>query len=337
MHVLRQRIRWAALTSVAATLVLVLRPSAAPALVLVGLLCAFPSLVRAWRSASGTALRPAILWAGVAVVLAAISQVVALAEPFSEGRPGAGQFVYLSTLAAFATLMSVLNARTPGTGAWAILMAMLVVIFLVPWLEGSGLVREGNGWDRLRLSPPWTIFYALIVLAGVTNYLPTRFGLAALVVAVGFFAEYLGLTRVNWSREVRGVIWTVVPLTWATAIWLADLVTTRHTPQRTSLDRLWAWFRDAWGVVWALRVLERFNRAAEAARWPFRLSWHGVAPLPGSEGVAPEIPPSAAATLAGLLRRFASSERLEAVMRGQIGEAATATPSGPLVGSDALD
>jgi hypothetical protein len=76
---------------------------------------------------------------------------------------------------------------------------------------------------------------------------------------------------------------------------------------------MWGWFRDAWGVVWALRVQERFNRAAETAGWPIRLAWHGVVPV-GSDGPV-EIPPEAAATLAGLLRRFATAQRIEEAAR----------------------
>lgn len=288
-------------------------PSLAPPLALVGLLGAILPIARGWRAARGTALRPALAWAAISLGLAALSQVVAMAEPVESGRPGSGQVVYLATLAAFAALISVLNARSPGGGAWAILMALLVVVFLVPWLEGSGLVREGDGWDRLRLTPPWTIFYGLLVVAGVTNFLPTRFALAAVWVGVGFVAEYLGLTRSDWSHATRGRVWTAVPLCFALAAWFADLETLRSVPVPPGLGRLWAWFRDAWGVVWALRVKERFNRAAESSGWPIRLTWHGVAPV-DSDG-PPEIPPDAAATLAGLLRRFATAERIEEAAR----------------------
>jgi len=286
------------------------RPDAAPALVLAGLAWAVVPLVRAWRGAKGTALRPAIVWASLAIALAVGSQAMALTEPFESGRPKAGQLIYLSTLAAFATLISVLNARKPGGGAWAILMGMLVVVFLIPWLEGLGLVREGNGWDRLRLTPPWTIFYGLLVIAGVTNFAPTRFGSAALLMAIGFVTEYVGLTQTGFSHEFRGRLWSAVPLCWASTAWVANSESLRHQPDLTSLDRLWAWFRNHWGVVWALRVQERFNRAAESARWPIRLTWHGVVSTAGLPGEPAEIPSAAMATLAGLLRRFATPETL---------------------------
>ena len=292
-----------------AAIALAFRSDRAAALTLAGLAGAALPLVRAWRATRGTALRPALVWASIAMAMAGLSQVVALGETFDSGRPMAGQVVYLTTLATFAALISVLNARTPGGGAWAILMAMLVVVFLVPWLEGSGLVREGGGWDRLRLTAPWTIFYGLIVVAGVTNFLPTRLAPAAVWVGVALVAEYLGLTRADWSHATRGCLWTAVPLCLALAAWFADVETLRSSPFPPGFGRLWAWFRDAWGVVWALRVQERFNRAAERSGWPIRLTWHGA--VSTEDDRPPPTPDGAEATLAGLLRRFATADRID--------------------------
>ncbi len=294
---------------IGAAIALALRSNLAPTLALVGLLGSVLPMARAWRAASGSALRPALAWAAIALGLAGLSQVVALTEPFETGRPLAGQVVYLATLATFAALISVLNARSPGGGAWAILMALLVVVFLVPWLEGAGLVREGGGWDRLRLTAPWTIFYGLLVIAGVTNFLPTRLAATAVWIGVGFVAEYLGLTRADWSHAARGRVWTAVPLCLALAAWFADVETLRPSPSPPGFGRLWAWFRDGWGVVWALRVQERFNRAAESSGWTIRLTWHGAVSTENDD--PPPIPPEAEATLAGLLRRFASAARLD--------------------------
>jgi hypothetical protein len=276
------------------------------------LACGFIPLARAWKATRGTALRPALIWAGITLGLSLASELTVFSEPLNSGRPLGGQIAYLSTIAAFATLISVLNARTPGSGAWGILMVMLVVVFLVPWLEGGGLVREGNGWDRLRLTAPWTIFYGLLVIAGVTNFLPTRFGSAAAVLGLGFVLEFLGLTRADWSHETKGLIWTAVPLCWACSAWLADIDSHRRPTTQPGLERLWWWFRNGWGVVWALRVQERFNKAAESARWPFRLTWHGVVSIQTESSTPFEIPDAAEATLAGLLRRFAERDVIEA-------------------------
>src|SRR5262249_39141232 len=151
-------------------------------------------LIAAWRAAEGTALRPAVVWGFVAMALGVAAEGAALFEPAAGGRPAAGHLAYFCAPAVLAALISVLNARGPGGGAWGVLMALLVLVFLIPWLEGPGLGRAPGALARLRLDNPWTLFYGLLVLAGVTNYLPTRFGPAAAWLGLGLGLEYLGLT-----------------------------------------------------------------------------------------------------------------------------------------------
>jgi hypothetical protein len=290
---------------------LFLAPDRAPTAVALGLVTATWPLAWAWRGARGTALRSSVVWAWVAVVLGVASQALASVEPLGSGRPGAGHLAYLSVLATLAALISVLNARSPGGGAWAILMALLVVVFLIPWLEAPGLARHADGLTRLRLDAPWSLFYGLLVLAGVTNYLPTRYGPSAVWLASGFLLEYLGLARNDWSLARRGVLWSAVPWTLAVAVWVAEWRSRRTAGTPSRLGATWFWFRDHWGVVWALRVQERFNRAAESAHWPSRLSWYGVVPAEGGPGPAAADPEAAEVTLKGLLRRFATPSRID--------------------------
>ncbi|MDR3636264.1 MAG: hypothetical protein P4L84_20850 [Isosphaeraceae bacterium] len=274
---------------------------------------AYP-LLRAWRGARGTALRAAVIWAVLATGLAIASQILAALEPVASGRPLAGHVAYLAVLATLATLISVLNARTPGGGAWAILMALLVLVFLIPWLEAPGLARRAHGLERLRLDAPWTLFYGLVVLAGVTNYLPTRYGRAGFCLAVGFVAEYLGLTHRPIGLPRGVLLASGFPWALALALWTADRCSRQEPPARSRLEATWLWFRDHWGVVWALRVQERFNRTAEVQGWPVRLGWFGVAPEPGMElATPPEVSEAAESTLRGLLRRFAEPARIDAV------------------------
>ena len=172
-----------------------------------------------------------------------------------------------------------LNARAPGGRVWAGLMAVLVLVFLIPWLEGPWRMRRAGGLTLLHLDAPWTIFYWLLVVVGVTNYLPTRFGAAAVWLALGFLLEYLGLTRDDWpaSRRARPVVVVVLDAGRRGVVGVRG-VPARAPAARTDLERLWFWFRDLWGVVWALRILERFNRTAELKGWPVRLGWFGLEP-----------------------------------------------------------
>jgi hypothetical protein len=240
-----------------------------------------------------------------------LSEVAAGFEPLSRGRPVAGHLAYLCTLTALAGLISVFNARSPGAGAWAVLNALLVVVFLIPWLETLGLGRDHSGLARLRLAAPWSIFYALLVAAGVTNYLPTRFGPAAFWLAIGFTSEGAGLVSSVDQTAWRAMLWPVGPWTIAGAAAAAESRARTRPSAANDLDRTWLWFRDAWGVVWAIRVMERFNRSAEANGWPLRLTWTGAVPAgPTGEPPASE---EVTATLKGLLRRFADGSRLDSV------------------------
>jgi hypothetical protein len=294
---------------VLAGVALLVVPGYAPLVIAVGLAGSIGPLVEAWKGAKNTALRGAILWAAAALAIGLGAELAWWIDSQSAGRVVAGHLTYLSTLAALAGLVSVLGARTPGAVAWALLMGVLVLVMLIPWLEEPTLLRHAGGMGRLRLDAPWSLFYALLVVAGVTNYLPTRYGPAALWLAAGFLLEYLGLARSDWPPGRRALVWAAVPWTYMAATWVAyaRAVRRRASAARPGLESLWLWFRDHWGVVWALRVQERFNRAADAAGWPIRLTWFGVALL--SPGAAP--PEAAATTLKTLIRRFASSARLD--------------------------
>jgi hypothetical protein len=301
-----------------------LAPDHAPAVLAVVLASTARPWWDGWKAARGTALRPALVWAALAIAAAIAAQAVGRGEPVAGGRPGAGRLTYLSTLAALAALGSVLNARAPGGRVWAGLMAVLVVVFLIPWLEGPWRVRRAGGLASLHLDAPWTIFYALLVVVGVTNYLPTRFGAAAGWLALGFLLEYLGLTRDDWPASRRAMSWSWCAWTLAAAAWAAHRGGARAPAARTRLERLWFWFRDLWGVVWALRIQERFNRTAELKGWPVRLGWFGLEPAGAPAGLASGAAPAgpapgedlteAEAAFRGLIRRFAQPERVAEVL-----------------------
>jgi hypothetical protein len=286
-------------------------PGRAPALLLISVVSAASPWREAWRGATGTALRPALIWVALAMALAVLAQIIAMTEPLSSGRPVAGRLTYLCVLAILAALISVLNARTPGERVWAGLMVLLVVVFMIPWMEEAGQMRRPQGVTLVHLESPWTLFYGLLVVVGVTNYLPTRYGLAAACVGLALIFEYLGLTRVEWPAPRRAVVWEWVAWTFALSAWVACWSADR-APAAPGFDALWFWFRDHWGAVWALRNQERFNRTAELAGWPVRLTWYGLEPIAGRDaGCELGIPAEAETTFRGLIRRFARSWRLD--------------------------
>lgn len=273
------------------------------------LVLAVASIALSWRPAAGTALRGALVWGLIALLLALAGQVAAFAGHVTGDTPVTSYMSYLAVLAALAGLVSVLNARTPGGGAWALLTALLVVVFLIPWLEGAGIGRAGRGHGRIALESPWTIFYVLLVVAGLSNYLPTRYGPAAAVLGLGLGTAFVGLTRGGVGPNLWH--WSVVAWCLGASACLAASIGSRPRHAASELEAMWLWFRDHWGVVWGLRVAERFNRTAEAQGWPVRLAWQGVVRTDGLAGGLPdEVEDATVATLAGLLRRFVEPERL---------------------------
>jgi hypothetical protein len=212
---------------------------------------------------------------------------------------------------------TVQKPRTPGEKVWAGLMAVLVVVFLIPWLEEPTRLRRAPGTTQLHLDAPWTLFYGLLVVVGVTNYLPTRYGCAAVCLGLVSGLEYLGLTRADWPAHWRAGLWEWVAWSSALSVWAARWCSSR-AGGAPGFECLWLWFRDHWGVVWALRIRERLNREAELAGWPVRLTWFGLEPLaPPKNGGAPDVPSGAETTLRGLLRRFAQPWRLDHAGRSE--------------------
>jgi hypothetical protein len=319
---------WALLLAVSGLTVLI-DPIHAPLCVGFALVGGIMPWSLAWKAAEGTELRGALVWAALAIGLGILAQVLAWREGVDSARPWAGRSTYLMVLMILAALVSVLGARSPGSGAWAILMALLVVVFLIPWLETAAKVRRAEGPAELQLASPWTIFYGLLVMAGVTNYLPTRYGPAACAIGAGLVVEYLGLTRTGWAAATRAALWPAVAWCLALAAWLAVWCSKRLEAERNKIDQIWFWFRDHWGVVWALRLLERFNRTAELSSWPVRLSWFGLQRVSAS---SPEVSPAqldqAEATLRGLIRRFAAPDRVSELLASHIGRACQGDPPG---------
>jgi hypothetical protein len=293
-------------------LAVVVDPARAPLVLIVLLATTLFPWRSAWKSARGTALRPALVWAALAIALAALAQAVAWTEPVAGGRPVTGRLTYLAVLATLAALISVLNARSPGGNVWAMLMVLLIVVFLVPWLEDQTRLRRAVGLAPVHLDAPWTIFYVLLVVVGVTNYLPTRFGFAAVALSVVFILEYLALTRQDWPPVRRSSLWSWVAWALATSVWIARYCATGAQEARGNGERIWFWFRDYWGVVWALRALERFNRSAELNQWPVRLWWFGLVSVDSAKPDEPlQFPVAAEAAFRGLIRRFAEPWRLD--------------------------
>jgi hypothetical protein len=231
----------------------------------------FYPFYRAWRGTSGITLRHAILWGGLAWIAWCIAVLT---------RSTSGQYLALCLTACAG--VAVLGARRPGVGAWNAVVAGLLVVLCRPFLEGLGEPRLERGH---------LIFLAVVLAVGLGNYLPTRQALAVVVLGAG-----CGLVL----AEVE-TVWRVVLI--GLAPWLA--LGCAPKADAGDFDGVWRAYRDRFGFVWAQRLRDQFQRAAENARWPVTLGWSGL--RRSGTGEMPE-DERLLATLRALLTRFRTEE-----------------------------
>ena len=278
-------------------------------LLIPSLIIAIYDLSIASRKLRGTSLRGATVWARLAVLMAIFAML--FYQPDSHGNAISGLFTHITFLATLASLVSVLGARRPGENAWALLCGIFLLIGLMPMLEGVSLSRRFDVLDQLRLDSPWNYFLALVVFAGVSNYLPTRFFASSMLIALGL-GYYL---RMIWKPEGRspwrGEYWWILSWCIATAILIGCLSAMKKRKSEGVFQSIWLPFRDAWGAAWALRVLERFNQSAIRNQWPVRLHWFGLFPEKNQGDNQIEFDESIAeSTISVFIRRFGEIDRI---------------------------
>ena len=157
-----------------------------------------------------------------------------------------------------------------------------------------------------------SLFYALLVIAGVTNYLPTRYGPAALCLAVAFLLEYLGSSK--WSDWTPGCCPGLVGHPVAAgggSLGRRSAFAPSH-PRRERPRRIWfGSVGDHWGVVW--QAASR-NDSTACSVGPVAAVADLVRgrPFPYPDVAIPE---GAVATLRSLIHRFAAPQRIDEAQR----------------------
>jgi hypothetical protein len=232
------------------------------------LLLGFYPLFVAWRSSAGSTIRHALGWA------------VAAWACWCVGVSPEGRYVALC-LAACAGV-AVLGARRPGVGAWHFVVVGLLVTLLLPLLMGLG---------ELRLQREQVWFLGAVLLVVVANYLPTRLFLPSALLLAWCALE---LAVVAGAREPSAID----PLLLLAVPWGAWLV--RPPAGLSPVDRAWWLFRHRFGFLWAERMRDQFNRAADNANLGATLGRGGlVGSMPDEETQK-----RAETLLAALLGRF---------------------------------
>lgn len=215
----------------------------------------------------------------------------------------AGALRFFAALSTFCPGMAVLGAKRPQDRAW---QAIVLALWLVLALPAGQSMLLGIG--AVELHSAWSWFLVILIAAGGINYLFTRFWLASLIFVSAqliLLAQFL-----SWlPAVVPGEQAPIVGLGLAdAALVLAALGVWPARAAATPIDRVWIDFRDAFGVVWGLRIAERINASARMYGWNVVLSWHGLVQPDGTPAAAlpPETDQAVRESLKTLLRRFVS-------------------------------
>ncbi|MDG2385310.1 MAG: hypothetical protein P8N76_26810 [Pirellulaceae bacterium] len=183
--------------------------------------------------------------------------------------PSASTWRYLASISTLCPTMAVLGAKRPQDRGWQFIVASLWLVLALPAAQDLAFA----GGTVFSLHPTWEWFLLLLIAIGCSNQLPTRFGIATLLVTAAQIVLLGGqlpfLQSWNWQRWH----WLALPMiTGAIALaWLQ----TRKQRTASGWDQVWTDFRDQFGTVWALRVMERMNHATRMHDWKARLSWRG--------------------------------------------------------------
>jgi hypothetical protein len=243
-------------------------------------------LWRCWRANRATSLAHAVVWVIVAWFAWGFVWLYQAIRPDEE-------FIVLGYLALCFTscaAMAVLGARWPGVGAWNLVVAGLFAILLLPLAEG---------WGELHLTTSRIVFVLATLSVIPFNYTLTRLGSAALAVFVGCGIQVAALFwLLGSSHEGERFTVEIGQALIVLSPWFGFVQMTRFPKSLSRFDRTWLDFRDRFGMIWALRVREQFNRAAANAGWPIRLNWSGL----NNESERTTLP--ALHTLEALLKRF---------------------------------
>jgi hypothetical protein len=263
-------------------------------------------LGRAWLANRQTTLFQAIHWAGVAWA----AWLVALALPIL--HPGADTLTarYVALGLTGAAGVAVLGARRPGVAAWNFVVVGLVAVLIMPVAQGLG---------RPRLETLNLLFLGATVAVGVLNYLPTRMGGAAFVLACGCAWHLAGLGTPEPEPHPLDVQGSLGDLLLGVSPWVA-LAQMQGRWVASEFDRLWLDFRDRFGFVWGQRLREQFNRAAANAGFPVYLRWSGLRLRPGTRLPEVEVQEEIVRTLRAMLRRFGPETEERAGSSGNGGD-----------------
>jgi hypothetical protein len=277
---------------------------------LAALATAGAAAVGGWLARGSTAV-PAAAWAVAAALALAGEAGWRVAGNLADPASHASARLVVASLAV-CPAMSLLGAKRPQHGVWQLIVATLFCVLALP-AASAVLVRPGSMPDPHVLE---RFFLPVLVGVGWMNFVGTRHGLAATLVAAGQAALMLpflpGVStagpNVSWDAAAAGVM-AVGGLLAAGQSALRPAARGPRQGLAAVIDPPFLALRETLGAAWTLRIAERFNAVAASRGWPCRLRFGGVEMIGGE--AAGDWERDAFRCCRSILRRFVTVGWLE--------------------------
>ena len=269
---------------------------------------------------SSTTLGPAWCWTIATFAVWTIALIVSVLSQSFEATTQEAVW-YFATVISVCPGIAVLGARRPVAGVWTVFVVLPLVFVLSMPLISAWQIKAGR-FDTILLETPTFLGFCLVVLMGFGNYVGTRFSLPALLAGTATMllaTSFLSNIADDAQAKIGdGDYLPAVFLLTASAL-LAIGVSRKSRNIEVSggspepVEAVWREFVATFGIVWAKRVGERINRAAEEERLPARIEISGVAWL--ADDVSEEAKSRSLSrlehTLRRLLKRFVDVDWIE--------------------------
>ena len=210
----------------------------------------------------GTTLVAPWCWALLAGCVVAGVELAGLWSGDGGAPPWLGAARYVAAMVTFCPIMAVLGAKRPQDRAWHIIVLALWCVLSLPAVQDV-IYHYGR---PVSLDSAWRWFLGILIGVGWVNYLPTRYWPSSVLCGlaqVALLADFL---------PVPAALPMAAPWRVATALAMfaaASALPACGWPRRRStadtFDRLRRDFRDAYGMLWAVRIGQRAGETAQAA------------------------------------------------------------------------
>ncbi len=184
---------------------------------------------------------------------------------------------YFAAVMMLTPFVGILGARRPGMKAWPWFVVVPLVVVL-QWPSLSQILSE-KATTAISIPTPTMLGFLLVLLMGVGNYFGTINTGAGIFSGIAILLFVLPVSE--WTSFSNS--WCV-PVACALLAFAGTLLPGRYSDSKVQTavegesaeaNRLWTDFRDIYGIVWAKRVMDRFNQFALREQWDVILTLDG--------------------------------------------------------------